>query len=163
MEPSRSRKPAVTAVFHDRPLSAGEEPAPGMRVLSPRMGYLHHGIYVGAGRVVHYEGRAWGLFGGRVEEVSLARFGRGRGVWVRPTPRSSAFTTREIVRRARARVGEARYRILANNCEHFCEWCVHGSPRSYQVEQLLKSFRPLLAIAKLVVARAGSQLEVGAP
>jgi Lecithin retinol acyltransferase len=29
---------------------------PGAHLTSPRRGYLHHGIYVGAGRVIHYGG-----------------------------------------------------------------------------------------------------------
>lgn len=35
------------------------------------------------------------------------------------------------------RLGEHRYRLLTNNCEHFCEWCVNGAHRSYQVEELI--------------------------
>jgi hypothetical protein len=43
----------------------------------------------------------------------------------------------EVVRRARSRLGEDRYHVLTNNCEHFCEWCVHGQNRSYQVDALV--------------------------
>jgi hypothetical protein len=32
-------------------------------------------------------------------------------------------------------VGEDRYRVLTNNCEHFCEWCLRGEARSYQVDR----------------------------
>lgn len=130
--------------FLDRRLGEDEEPALGAHIISPRRGYLHHGIYVGDGRVVHYAGLAYGLYHAPVEEVSLTQFARGRGVrarWRRPP----AFDHPEIVRRARSRVGEARYRLLHNNCEHFCEWCVHGEARSYQVERLL-SFRRAIAI-----------------
>jgi hypothetical protein len=41
-----------------------------------------------------------------------------------------------VVHRARSRLGEDRYHVLRNNCEHFCEWCVRGQHRSYQVEAL---------------------------
>lgn len=131
--------------FLDRRLLDAEVPLPGAHIISPRRGYLHHGIYVGDGLVVHYAGLAYGFSRGPVEEVSLAQFARGRGIWTRwrGTP---AFEHPEIVRRARSRVGEARYRILHNNCEHFCEWCVHGESRSYQVEYLLSSRRALLII-----------------
>jgi hypothetical protein len=47
----------------------------------------------------------------------------------------------EIVRRARSRLGENRYRFLSNNCEHFSEWCVNGEHRSPQVECLLAPLR----------------------
>jgi len=43
----------------------------------------------------------------------------------------------EVVRRARSRLGEDRYHVLRNNCEHFCEWCVRGQNRSYQVDALV--------------------------
>src|ERR1700736_3638850 len=126
------------------------DPPLGSHLVSPRRGYLHHGIYVGDGRVVHYAGLAYGFHHAPVEEVSLAQFARGRGIWARWRP--PAFDRAEIVRRARSRVGEAQYRILDNNCEHFCEWCVHGESRSYQVERLLSSRRPL-AIVVVLIAR----------
>jgi len=42
----------------------------------------------------------------------------------------------EAVRRARSRLGENRYHIIRNNCEHFCEWCLNGVSRSRQLESL---------------------------
>ena len=131
------------AIDSDREVLKGEEPALGAHVISPRRGFLHHGIYVGDGRVVHYAGLARGLVRGPVEEVSLTRFASGRSLWVRFHPKTT-FDPTEVVRRARSRVGEDRYRVLRNNCEHFCEWCLHGEPRSYQVERLLLSPRVLL-------------------
>jgi Lecithin retinol acyltransferase len=64
------------------------------------------------------------------------RFSRGRPIWVRIG--EFGWKSRpEIARRARSRLGENRYHILTNNCEHFCEWCVRGEHRSYQVDALL--------------------------
>ena len=98
----------------------GEEPPLGSHLVSPRTFYDHHGIYVGNGRVIHYAGLADGLRRGPVEEVSLANFARGRAIRIRQdVPR---FAHREIVERARSRLGERRYRILTNNCKHFCDW-----------------------------------------
>ena len=90
--------------FLDRRLVDDEEPRRGAHIISPRRGYLHHGIYVGEGRVVHYAGLAYGFYHAPVEEVSLAQFARGRGIWARWRP--PAFDRAEIVRRARSRVGE---------------------------------------------------------
>jgi hypothetical protein len=117
-------------------LVAEQEPALGSHVVTPRRGYLHHGIYVGGGNVVHYAGLAYGLRSGPVEEVSLAHFSRGRPVWIGSNAPAN-FDHREVIRRARSRVGEECYRLLTNNCEHFCEWCLRGEHRSYQVEALL--------------------------
>jgi hypothetical protein len=71
-----------------------------------------------------------------VEEISLARFTGGNPTWVRfdATPN---FDRREVILRARSRLGEDSYRLLTNNCEHFCEWCLWDERRSYQVEAWL--------------------------
>jgi hypothetical protein len=129
-----------------------QEPSLGSHLVTPRRGYLHHGIYVGDGKVVHYAGLAGGLQRGPVEEVPLARFTRGRPVWVKSHAPSS-FECREVIQRARSRVGEDCYRLLTNNCEHFCEWCLRGEPRSYQVEALLARLRVLNATVRFVAQR----------
>lgn len=108
----------------------------GAHLVTPRGWYEHHGIYVGNGRVVHYSGYCHGFHAGPIEEASLADFERGEGSRVRNHARSF-FSGREVAARAIARVGENGYRLLANNCEHFCEWCVTGRSRSPQVERLL--------------------------
>jgi len=127
----------------DRPLDHEHEPALGAHMLSPRRGYVHHGIYVGSGRVIQYGGLSWGLRRGPVEEVPLAEFANGRRVWVRAAG-SYWFDQHEVVRRARSRLGEDRYSLLTNNCEHFCEWCVRGQHRSYQVDERSTGYRGIL-------------------
>ena len=121
---------------------AGEEPPLGSHLVTPRRGFIHHGIYVGSGNVVHYKSAVRRLCCDPVEEVSLASFALGRTISIRAhvAPR---FDGEEVMRRARSRIGEARYRLLSNNCEHFCEWCLHDEPRSYQVERLLNLPRRL--------------------
>jgi hypothetical protein len=122
--------------------------------VTPRCGYLHHGIYVGCGRVVHYSGWAYGLRRGPVEETSLASFTDGRAVCIKAATAPSHFDRCEVVRRARSRVGENSYRLFSNNCEHFCEWCVYGEHRSYQVEALLRQpallLRALMRFARIL-------------
>src|SRR6516165_1085226 len=120
----------------DRLLAANEEPPLGAHLITPRFAYAHHGVYVGAGAVVHYAALASHWRRGPVEEVSLSRFAQRHPVWVRPTG-PDALRCEEIVRRARSRLGENRYRLLSNNCEHFSEWCVNGEHRSPQVDRLL--------------------------
>ncbi len=122
--------------YSDRFLAGSQEPPLGSHLVTPRRGYLHHGIYVGGCKVVHYSGLAHGLRGGPVEEVSLSRFASRQCVWIRSSA-PSGFNVREVICRARSRVGEDRYRLLTNNCEHFCEWCLRGTPRSLQVEAWL--------------------------
>jgi hypothetical protein len=86
--------------------------------------------------VVQYGGLSFGLRRGPVEEVTLLQFSSGRTTWNRLS-KSVALNREEVVRRAISRLGENRYHVLRNNCEHFCEWCVSGEHRSYQVERLI--------------------------
>jgi hypothetical protein len=124
----------------DHALDSRREPPLGAHLVTPRHGYTHHGVYVGSGHVVQYGGLAHVLGRGPVEEVPLFRFSHGRPIWVRIT--ESGWKDRpESASRARSRLGEDRYRVLTNNCEHFCEWCVRGQHRSYQVEALLGPYK----------------------
>jgi hypothetical protein len=115
-------------------LGPGEEPPLASHLVTPRALYAHHGIYVGNGRVIHYSGLAYGLRRGPVEEIPLERFAHGHDIRVRRDPRS--FGRCEVVERARSRLGERRYRILTNNCVHFCAWALRDEGRGWQVEIL---------------------------
>ncbi|CAM2167702.1 Lecithin retinol acyltransferase family protein [Paraburkholderia sacchari] len=124
-------------------ISAAEELPLGAHLVSRRAGYSHHGIYVGAGRVVHYAGLCTSLHRGPIEEVPLERFAAGHEVSVVAHP-FAAYAGRAAVARARSRLGEDHYRLLTNNCEHFCTWCVDGKGRSEQVRTCFA--HPLAAI-----------------
>jgi hypothetical protein len=133
-----------------QPSMPREEWPIGAHLVTPRLGYMHHGIYVGAQRVVHYAGWSRTLFQGPIEEISLAEFAGGRGVSIKSTNRLQ-YTPTEVVDRARSRPGENRYRLTTNNCEHFCEWCLSGESRSEQVERLVDWVRvPALALARSI-------------
>jgi hypothetical protein len=105
----------------------------GAHLVTPRTGYRHHGIYVGQGRVVHYAGYGRVLRRGPVETVSLETFTNGADFWVEARG-ASPYSSEEIVARAFARLGENRYSVMRNNCEHLCSWCIAGEARSSQVE-----------------------------
>jgi hypothetical protein len=120
----------------------------GTHLIAHRRGYTHHGIYLGDGRVVHYAGRIK-YPRGLIEEISLAEFSEGRAFRVEKLE-SGRFNRHEIVRRARSRLGESRYDLLRNNCEHFCNWCRLGENRSFQVECLTAPLR-LLCSALLLL------------
>jgi Lecithin retinol acyltransferase len=119
------------------PVGFEQEPPLGAHLATLRRGYQHHGVYVGHGRVVHYSGLSGFWQCGPVEEVPLSRFANGRPVRIvnHLEPR---YLPEEIVRRARSRLGESDYRLMTNNCEHFCNWCLSGDSRSHQVEGRLQ-------------------------
>jgi hypothetical protein len=81
-------------------------------------------------------------------------------VWVKSLAPSN-FEYREVIARARSRVGEDCYRLLTNNCEHFCEWCLRGEHRSYQVEALLTRLRVVYATVRFVGQSASVLERVG--
>jgi hypothetical protein len=120
----------------ERPLSneLEREPPLGAHLITSRRGYTHHGIYVGHSRVVHYSGLSGFWQCGPVEDVSLSQFAAGRSLQIIDRERP-AYSPREIVRRARSRIGENDYRVLTNNCEHFCNWCVCGVSRNAQAQR----------------------------
>ena len=121
----------------------GDEWVPGTPLIVLRRGYRHHGIYAGKGRVIHYAGLLR-YRRGRIEEVSLEDFTGNKPIHVGPAP--DELRGRDIVLRARSRLGESRYDLLKNNCEHFCNWCLRGESRSPQIESLT---RPARALAHL--------------
>ncbi|WP_424065610.1 lecithin retinol acyltransferase family protein [Paraburkholderia sp.] len=143
----------------DLPLEA--EPQLGAHLVTQRRGYAHHGVYVGNGKVVHYAGLCGSAHRGPVEEVTLERFAAGHEIAVRPHPCPS-YAGDEAVRRARSRLGENHYRLLTNNCEHFCTWCLFGEGRSQQVETCLTHPRmALYAIVCLCRALVAAELKGG--
>ena len=117
-------------------------PAPGAHLVTPWLGFAHHGLYVGEGRVIHYGALMYDIIRRPVEEVSLQQFSGGRPVFL-VLHAESTFDAEEVIRRARSRLGEKRYRLFSNNCEHFVEWCLHGVSRSFQAETALSYPRTL--------------------
>ncbi|MFC5532231.1 lecithin retinol acyltransferase family protein [Cohnella yongneupensis] len=84
-------------------------------------GYMHHGLYLGNGMVIHYpkpHGR------GRIQIDSIAAFKNGRSIEKRHS--NLRHSRDEVVRRAYSRLGETEYSLLFNNCEHFVNWCRNG-------------------------------------
>ena len=116
-----------------RPL---EVPFPGAHLITPWLGFAHHGIYVGEGRVIHYGALVYDLIRKPVEEVTLEEFAGGRPVFV-VQHEELLFEPAQVSERARSRLGENRFRLLSNNCEHFVEWCLYDVQRSFQVERAL--------------------------
>lgn len=53
------------------------------------------------------------------------------------------YTPEETIRRAESRLGENKYNLGFNNCEHFAIWCKTGISESHQVENVLSFISPL--------------------
>lgn len=91
----------------------------GAHLVTPRLGYTHHGIYVGGGDVVHYAGLSRLLHRGPVQKVPLQQFAAGHRVWIKRTT-CPKYSGHAAVQRACSRLGEDRYHLTTNSCEHFC-------------------------------------------
>lgn len=111
---------------------------PGDHLVSPRVGYQHHGIYIGQQQVIHYQGLFGGNEANRVVQGSLREFSQGNAVQVQAHP-SRRFSGKKSAERAHARLGEHDYHLLFNNCEHFVMWCIEGESASPQVRHAVVS------------------------
>lgn len=116
------------------------EPMVGDHLVSRRWGgvYTHHGIYVGDYTVIHYAGGSGSGQGSSVQEVSLEEFAaiEENGGYAVIHYDSAPFEGMDAAERARGRLGEDRYNVPWNNCEHFATWCVTGVEHSSQSRQI---------------------------
>lgn len=96
--------------------------------------YQHHGIDCGDGTVIHYRKP-----NAIVDRTSIATMAQGGKIYVKSY--KTCFVPDVVIRRAESRLGEQKYNLLFNNCEHFANWCKTGVNFSQQVAD----FIPLLA------------------
>lgn len=96
----------------------------GSHLLVERTTFDHHAIVVGGGQVVEYAG-------GVIRLAGYAPFA-GSGT-VRRVATESPLDADTVLHRAMFLVGERKYSLLMNNCEHFASWCTTGDAYSSQV------------------------------
>ena len=95
--------------------------------------FTHHGIDLGDGTVAHY------LEGREILRSPVDEFSRGQPLSVVAYPEGSSSPIGVTLRRAMGRIGEQRYNLLFNNCEHFAHWCKTGRHRSAQVDEWIQT------------------------
>ena len=101
-------------------------------VMRPLMGmegvYEHHGIDCGDGTVIHYSKVP--------QEPTVLRVPWREFSWnqtIRVRDYAASFIPDVVIERAESRLGEQRYSLLTNNCEHFATWCKVGKSDSRQI------------------------------
>ncbi len=72
----------------------------GDHLVTIRLGYTHHGLYIGGGEVIHYSGLADDLSSGRVEVIGLESFSGDQLTTVIPHP-FAVYGIAERIERAR--------------------------------------------------------------
>jgi hypothetical protein len=123
------------------------------------IGYLHHGIDMGDGTVVHARPHDFAepFGGGSVVRTSLAEFAAGEPVRRSVEP-PAAFPADEVAARAERHVGRDGYCPVVDNCEHFATWCATGERRSRQVEAVIRRVATVAtAVAAGVVVWLGGR------
>ena len=130
------------------------------QVTGPTVTYMHHGIDVGDGTVVHARPHDFArpLEGGSVVRTSLAEFAGTGEVLVTIEP-AAAFSADEIVARALSHVGREGYCPVVDNCEHFATWCATGERSSRQVEIVIGRIG---GVARRVAAAVSARMAAGA-
>ena len=53
------------------------------------------------------------------------------------------YSNEETVERAKSKLGESKYSLAFNNCEHFAIWCKTGISESRQVEKIIRRLSPV--------------------
>lgn len=94
--------------------------------------YKHHGIDCGDGSIIHYRKPSE-----TIERTSLATFSRGNQIYCREYSVEFSFIPEVVIHRAESRLGEQKYNLLFNNCEHFATWCKIGISESEQIKEFI--------------------------
>jgi hypothetical protein len=113
--------------------------------VSRNMGlYEHYAIYIGNGEVIHYAGddKEISPQNARVCKADLSKFMSNTSVdcfgvgAFKKKDDIKIYSDEETVERAFSRLGEKKYNLVINNCEHFAMWCKTGVSVSYQVKKV---------------------------
>jgi Lecithin retinol acyltransferase len=90
-----------------------------------RTGYVHHCIDCGDETVIHYDGE-------KISKIPVADFGGREQFFVKLYGNCDRDDV--VIQRAKSRLGEIKYNLLFNNCEHFATWCKTSLSESEQVK-----------------------------
>lgn len=90
---------------------------PSDHIKVERLGYTHHGIYIGDNKIIHFKQNKIQI--GTLEEFQLD------SPYIKIAS-AKLYPDTEIIQRAIKRVGEQDYNLFLNNCEHFVTWCRSG-------------------------------------
>lgn len=129
------------------------------RLVGSALSYIHHGIEMGDGTVIHACPHDFRnpFGGGSVERTSLEVFADG-GIVRRTIHPPAAFPPDEVAARAESQLGRDGYCPLVDNCEHFATWCATGMRRSRQVDIIASRIQ---AVATRSVAAVSARVAAG--
>lgn len=107
----------------------------------------HYGIYVSDSCIIQY-GKASDIFQDSSEvsvlEGTIKEFVGNKYIEVREyslIEKLKKNSKEKIIEKAKARIGEKKYDILNNNCEHFVNECVFNKHESLEAKQYSENQR----------------------
>ncbi|CAJ0929783.1 unnamed protein product, partial [Mesorhabditis belari] len=127
--------------------------------------YSHYGVYVGKlngeAMVIHFAGDPEDLASLQnteialetLESVSKGKPCRIHNCW---DDKNNRYSAKEIVKRAKSKLGPAAYHLLDYNCEHFAMWCRYGIEHSAQVHNVLTVIGSVLPHARTNITALGN-------
>ena len=131
----------------------------GAHLIVKHLGYTHHGIYAGRGRVIHYSGFAHFFKKRPIEMTSIEKFSHGKKITIRHYNQPK-YTKRAVVRRMRSRMHENHYHLIINNCEHLCSWAITGVESSPQVVKMMHRLTTIGYISSIMTYMNGLFLTI---
>lgn len=99
--------------------------------------YTHHGIDIGDGTVVHFDGDPFRQIDVQVRRATMEEFLMG-GHAITVDYAESTLSAELVVEAALAQVGKSGYHLFKNNCEHFAHSCKLGRAHSVQAKRLAR-------------------------
>ena len=126
-------------------------------LIEPKMGDIirvsigknmhHYGIYVSDSEVIQY-GNGNDIFNSKenvvVNVTTIDSFLNGKFLEVREysfLEKLKKNSKEKIIDLAKSRIGEAKYDILNNNCEHFVNECVFNKHESLEAEKYSENLK----------------------
>ncbi|XP_053407208.1 phospholipase A and acyltransferase 1-like isoform X2 [Mercenaria mercenaria] len=104
-------------------------------VAFPRIGYTHYGIYVGRGKIIHFDGskdQKGADATVRIGDLHKVPGSSRKYICNKLDKDYKPFSPTKIVSNAESMLGYSKYNIIGNNCEHFAMWCRYGNAISEQ-------------------------------
>ena len=102
--------------------------------------HSHHGIYCGdisyrnrryKEVVIHFEANK------QIKMLAYDKFAQNREIHILQYKEWACLAPETVIARAKNRLGEDKYNLFQNNCEHFAHWCKTGKSASDQVNNAI--------------------------
>ncbi|TBW32294.1 hypothetical protein E0E54_19610 [Azotobacter chroococcum] len=124
----------------------------GDHIYTERAGYTHHGIDCGDGSVIEYGGDMKNMPYGKyiIRRTTLESFADGQKILARDYE-TEVNSPELTIKMAESRLGEQKYSLSHNNCEHFAAWCKTNNHESDQVDGVVAT----VGLTGLAVAVTG--------